>query len=480
MCFNVRLGVEDVANKVKDTEVNVNDLKTFSILLSDTVIVGEPEQTPFSGFSSSNRVVTNFSTEWSNVSFDLDDESDDATNESAVIQSIAESGRRVTRGMIRQEQLRSEQREMEESALTLRNKHQRKLLLELQARHLGSVRNEETNEKKKVEVEDIQAFPSPAQYPPEMRRDQIYVDTENEVLFLPIHGVPVPFSVHTVRTVSMTEEGGYGYFRINFHTPQNKSGKDMNATMLKAIEKFPAATYIRNLTFRSRDVTNMNVQVKRIKNVMKQRRQKDKYNEEAADIIEQDQLQLQTHARVPSLTGIDMRPAYGKTKGRLEAHVNGFRYLTQRNETLDIVLSEYRIYCASHGILFTAFADGAALRGMGVADICSLFGNIMENAVEACERMQDPARRVISLNVRSLAGQVSVCAENYFEGEVRFADGLPVTRKEDTFRHGYGVKSIRMIAEKYGGTMQCGAAGGLFSVRVLFPAPAEKKGAAQG
>ena len=191
-------------------------MKTFSILLSDTVIVGEPEQTPFSGFSSSNRVVTNFSTEWSNVSFDLDDESDDATNEDAVIQSIAESGRRVTRGMIRQEQLRSEQREMEESALTLRNKHQRKLLLELQARHLGSVRNEETNEKKKVEVEDIQAFPSPAQYPPEMRRDQIYVDTENEVLFLPIHGVPVPFSVHTVRTVSMTEEGGYGYFRINF------------------------------------------------------------------------------------------------------------------------------------------------------------------------------------------------------------------------------------------------------------------------
>ena len=150
------------------------------------------------------------------------------------------------------------------------------------------------------------------------------------------------------------------------------------------------------------------------------------------------------------------------------------------NETLDIVLSEYRIYCASHGILFTAFADGAALRGMGVADICSLFGNIMENAVEACERVQDPARRVISLNVRSLAGQVSVCAENYFEGEVRFADGLPVTRKEDTFRHGYGVKSIRMIAEKYGGTMQCGAAGGLFSVRVLFPAPAEKKGASQG
>ena len=145
------------------------------------------------------------------------------------------------------------------------------------------------------------------------------------------------------------------------------------------------------------------------------------------------------------------------------------------NETLDIVLSEYRIYCNSHGILFTAFADGAALRYMNVSDICSLFGNIMENAVEACERVTDTERRVISLNVRSVAGQVSVCAENYFEGEVKFADGLPVTGKEDTFRHGYGVKSIRMIAEKYGGSMQCSARDGLFRVSVLFPVPSERK-----
>lgn len=145
------------------------------------------------------------------------------------------------------------------------------------------------------------------------------------------------------------------------------------------------------------------------------------------------------------------------------------------NETLDIVLSEYRIYCNSHGILFTAFADGAALRYMNVSDICSLFGNIMENAVEACERVMDTERRVISLNVRSVAGQVSVCAENYFEGEVKFADGLPVTGKEDTFRHGYGVKSIRMIAEKYGGSMQCSARDGLFRVSVLFPVPSERK-----
>ena len=78
MCFNVRIGVEDVVNKVKETEVNVNELKTFSMLLSDTVIIGEATGAD-AGFAAttSNLVVTPFSTEWSNVSFDMADAADD-------------------------------------------------------------------------------------------------------------------------------------------------------------------------------------------------------------------------------------------------------------------------------------------------------------------------------------------------------------------------------------------------------------------
>lgn len=39
MCFAVRLGVDNVPNKIKETETNVNSLQTFSILLADTVCV---------------------------------------------------------------------------------------------------------------------------------------------------------------------------------------------------------------------------------------------------------------------------------------------------------------------------------------------------------------------------------------------------------------------------------------------------------
>ena len=99
-----------------------------SCILADTIIIGEPQDQPVMGMvSSSNHLVTNFSTEWSNVSFDLDvDDSPSKTQEETAIRILEESGRRVTRGMVRAEQRQLEMME-DESALMRRAKHQEKL-----------------------------------------------------------------------------------------------------------------------------------------------------------------------------------------------------------------------------------------------------------------------------------------------------------------------------------------------------------------
>ena len=117
---------------------------------------------------------------------------------------------------------------------------------------------------------------------------------------------------------------------------------------------------------------------------------------------------------------------------------------------------------------------------MSVADICSLFGNILENAVEACEHVSDPQKRVVSLNVRNVAGQISVSEDNYFAGELRFSGGMPLSSKGDPDRHGFGVKSIKMIVEKYGGTMDCRVTGDLFSLGCMIPVPVWKRSKDQG
>ena len=54
------------------------------------------------------------------------------------------------------------------------------------------------------------------------------------------------------------------------------------------------------------------------------------------------------------------------------------------NSVLDTVLTGKSLYCAKHQIKLTCVADGARLSFMDVMDICTLFGNALDNAIE-CE-----------------------------------------------------------------------------------------------
>ena len=146
------------------------------------------------------------------------------------------------------------------------------------------------------------------------------------------------------------------------------------------------------------------------------------------------------------------------------------------NEALDLILTEKSLYCEQNDIKLTIIADGDGLGFISDADTYSLFGNILDNAVEAVMKLE-PHRRTITLNVRTVGGMLVVHEENYCAGEVRFVNGTPVTSKGDTNEHGYGVLSIRHIAEKYGGGVNITVKDGIFSMNVLMLIP---QGAAGG
>lgn len=141
------------------------------------------------------------------------------------------------------------------------------------------------------------------------------------------------------------------------------------------------------------------------------------------------------------------------------------------NEALDVLLSERSLYCEKHGIRLSCMIDGAKLGFMPVGDVYSLFGNALENAIEAVSRLNDPEERVISLQVRKSRGMLVISVENNYDGNLSFDGDLPCTTKtEDPGYHGYGLKSIRMVAEQYGGQMTV-MADELFHLTVLIPLP---------
>lgn len=140
------------------------------------------------------------------------------------------------------------------------------------------------------------------------------------------------------------------------------------------------------------------------------------------------------------------------------------------NETLDTILTERSLYCEKHGIKFTCIVDGAKLGFLPVGDVCSLFGNVVENAVEAVSRLEHAEDRIISLIVRESRGMLVISADNYYAGTLDFEGGLPKTTKVDTDCHGYGLKSARLVAEKYGGTLTV-TTDEMFHLSVLLPIP---------
>ena len=137
------------------------------------------------------------------------------------------------------------------------------------------------------------------------------------------------------------------------------------------------------------------------------------------------------------------------------------------NDALDVVLTEKSLACNNNGIRLTIIADGKKLDFMAQEDIYALFGNILDNAIEAVHKL-DESRRVISLHVKTIEGILIVRESNYYSGELRFENGLPVTTKTDKRYHGFGLKSIQYICGRYGGDLSIKTDGGVFDMSIMF------------
>ena len=143
------------------------------------------------------------------------------------------------------------------------------------------------------------------------------------------------------------------------------------------------------------------------------------------------------------------------------------------NTVLDTVLTGKGLYCRKHSIELIVVADGRNLEMMEMMDICSLFGNALDNAIECELKQPDKSKRMIHLSLTSQKQFLLLQVENLCPDMPVFRNGLPVTTKPDRENHGFGVKSIQSIARKYGGSASFQVSNGWFVLKVLLPLPKE-------
>ena len=141
------------------------------------------------------------------------------------------------------------------------------------------------------------------------------------------------------------------------------------------------------------------------------------------------------------------------------------------NEVLDAFLAEKSLLLKDQEIEFNCIIDGKALSFMPNSEIYTLFGNAFDNAVEALSRVRKK-NKLLSISVKQRMDLVVIHFENTCnEEELDFRGEFPMTTKENHDYHGLGLRSMKLIAEKYGGTMSVTVREGIFNLNIVIPVP---------
>ncbi|MGN0806242.1 MAG: ATP-binding protein [Candidatus Coproplasma sp.] len=141
------------------------------------------------------------------------------------------------------------------------------------------------------------------------------------------------------------------------------------------------------------------------------------------------------------------------------------------NDTLDTVLTEKYLACKSKNIRMECDANGDNMNFMDDLDVYSLFINALNNAIESTEKIVEEGKRWIHTRVYMRGNLLMIQILNSYEEEPVFRNNQITTTKTDKNYHGFGIQSMTMIAEKYGGSLSVKAEDKIFSLGIVIPVP---------
>ena len=98
-------------------------------------------------------------------------------------------------------------------------------------------------------------------------------------------------------------------------------------------------------------------------------------------------------------------------------------------------------------------------------DMNIIFGNLLENAIEAQKDVKNPS---IDLEINYLMDSLVVEISNRCLQKVIFKGGLPITTKQSVREHGYGLKNVKKVLDKYISTLEFECSDERFTVKILM------------
>lgn len=133
------------------------------------------------------------------------------------------------------------------------------------------------------------------------------------------------------------------------------------------------------------------------------------------------------------------------------------------NPILDILLADYLAIMDEKQIDFDIKVDNVKMDFMDAIDITTIFGNLLDNAIEACNGMEKD--RKIVVRIGAYHEMVSIRMENNCAA-IKWKNGVPVSDKGRN--HGMGLPNVRRSIEKYDGSIKLKVEDGIFIVDIFL------------
>ena len=162
--------------------------------------------------------------------------------------------------------------------------------------------------------------------------------------------------------------------------------------------------------------------------------------------------------------GQEVQDSIQELKEQIQEYENYYR---TGNEFLDIMIRDKAKIAQEKKIDFSAvisFESGAFLEPL---DISTIFGNALDNAIEASEKLPEDSR-MITVKAERVRDMLLITIENNILPGTKITEE---TTKTDRFIHGFGLSNIKSAVGKYGGQCSIKSENSKFMLKIIVPVP---------
>lgn len=140
------------------------------------------------------------------------------------------------------------------------------------------------------------------------------------------------------------------------------------------------------------------------------------------------------------------------------------------NMILDIIINDKKDICNKTNIDFDVDINFSKCEFIDMIDICSIFSNMIDNAIEACLKLnENNEHRFIRIKGTVVNRLYIIKCENSKVNQVKLRKQKIITNKSDSFFHGIGIKSIESSVKKYDGEVCINFCENKFDMKIYIP-----------